>query len=191
MNSYFKSIQDLTQDKFWINNVTGKKAKLAIEAGTTRCTQNPSYVPDVTLDGQLIDSMTVHLVRNPERFDVVVATNFYGDILSDLASELAGSIGLAGSIMASETHCCAQAQHGSAPDIAGKDLANPTSMILSVSMLLDWMAEKNNYPLLSLAAKEIEAAVDQVLMNPNSRTLDLGGQIGCKEFGMRIAAMLK
>lgn len=79
---------------------------------------------------------TIHLVRNPERFDVLVATNFHADILSDLASELSGSLGLAGSIMASDTLCCAQAQHGSAPDIAGKDLANPTSMILSVAMLL-------------------------------------------------------
>jgi 3-isopropylmalate dehydrogenase len=69
----------------------------------------------VQLDDLLVDASTAHLVREPERFDVLVATNFYGDILSDLASELSGSLGLAGSIMASDTLCCAQAQHGSAP----------------------------------------------------------------------------
>src|SRR4029453_2831171 len=84
--------------------------------------------PDAQLDDLLVDASTAHLIRNPERFDVLVATNFYGDILSDLASELSGSLGLAGSIMASDTLCCAQAQHGSAPSLAGKDIANTTSM---------------------------------------------------------------
>ena len=83
--------------------------------------------PEVMLDDLLIDASTAHLVRNPERFDVICATNFYGDIISDLASELSGSLGLAGSMMASDTHCCAQAQHGSAPDIQGQDKANPVS----------------------------------------------------------------
>ena len=72
-----------------------------------------------------LDEVGFASLHNPARFDVIVATNLYGDILSDLASGLAGGLGLAGSIMASDTHCCAQAQHGSAPDIQGKDLANP------------------------------------------------------------------
>jgi 3-isopropylmalate dehydrogenase len=143
--------------------------------------------PEVALDDQLVDSMTALLVRSPERFDVVVATNFYGDILSDLASELSGSIGLAGSMMASDTHCCAQAQHGSAPDIAGMDKANPTSMILSAAMLLQWMGEHKNAPALSKAAADIDAAVDRVLADPASRTADLGGSTGCREFGKRVA----
>ncbi|HAF53002.1 MAG TPA: 3-isopropylmalate dehydrogenase, partial [Leclercia adecarboxylata] len=94
--------------------------------------------PEVQLDDLLVDASTAHLVRNPERFDVLVATNFYGDIISDLASELSGSLGLAGSIMASDTHCCAQAQHGSAPDIQNQEKANPVSMILSAAMMLAW-----------------------------------------------------
>ncbi len=143
--------------------------------------------PEVQLEDQLIDSMTALLVRNPERFDVVLATNFYGDILSDLASELSGSIGLAGSIMSSDTHCCAQAQHGSAPDIAGKNLANPTSMILAAQWLLQWMGEHKDAPKLLEAGKTIEEAVDQVLENPSKRTRDLGGSIGCKEFGLLVA----
>ena len=144
--------------------------------------------PQVALDDLLIDASTAHLVRSPERFDVIVATNFYGDILSDLASELAGGLGLAGSIMASDTHCCAQAQHGSAPDIAGRNIANPTSMMLSVAMLLAWMATRHGKPALHKAAQAIETAVDAGLADPASRPADLGGTCSTAEFGSRVAA---
>ncbi|GAB7531061.1 isocitrate/isopropylmalate dehydrogenase family protein [Pseudomonas sp. 3A(2025)] len=146
--------------------------------------------PEVQLDDLLVDASTAHLVRNPERFDVLVATNFYGDIISDLASELSGSLGLAGSIMASDTHCCAQAQHGSAPDIAGQDKANPVSMILSVAMLLQWMAGQYGKPALAAAGKMIEQAVDTVLEIPDKRTADLGGQSGCRAFGKAVAQVI-
>jgi len=146
--------------------------------------------PEVQLDDMLVDASTAHLVRNPERFDVLVATNFYGDILSDLASELSGSLGLAGSIMASDSHCCAQAQHGSAPDIAGQDKANPVSMILSVAMLLQWMGEKHGNPALVDAGHAMEQAVDTVLQNPLKRTADLGGAMGCSDFGKAVAAVI-
>ena len=143
--------------------------------------------PEVVLDDLLIDASTAHLVREPERFDVIVATNFYGDILSDLASELSGSLGLAGSIMASDTHCCAQAQHGSAPTIAGQDVANPTSMILSVAMLLQWMGDHHGAAPFRAAGNAMEAAVDRTLADPAARTKDLGGDVGCKAFGARVA----
>jgi 3-isopropylmalate dehydrogenase len=146
--------------------------------------------PQVQLDDLLIDASTAHLVRNPERFDVIVATNFYGDIISDLASELSGSLGLAGSMMASDTNCCAQAQHGSAPDIAGQDKANPVSMILSVAMLIQWMGEKHGRPDFEKAAKAMDAAVDKVLEDPASRTLDLGGKLGTRAFGERVAKVV-
>lgn len=146
--------------------------------------------PEVQLDDMLVDASTAHLVRNPERFDVLVATNFYGDIISDLASELSGSLGLAGSIMASDSHCCAQAQHGSAPDIAGQDKANPVSMILSVAMLLQWMAEQHGEPALASAGKMMEQAVDKVLDVPDQRTADLGGQLGCRAFGHAVAQVI-
>ena len=146
--------------------------------------------PDVQLDDLLVDASTAHLVRNPERFDVLVATNFYGDIISDLASELSGSLGLAGSVMAGDALCCAQAQHGSAPDIAGQDKANPVSMILSVAMLLQWMGEHHAKPALWQAGATMEQAVDRVLENPATRTPDLGGTLGCKAFGQRVAEAL-
>ena len=146
--------------------------------------------PEVEIDSLLIDAFTAHLVRTPEKFDVVVATNFYGDIVSDLASELSGSLGLAGSMMASDTHCCAQAQHGSAPDIAGHDKANPVSMILSTAMLLEWMGEHRKHKALTAAGGAMTEAVDKVLENPQSRTADLGGFMGCKAFGEEVAKHL-
>lgn len=147
--------------------------------------------PDVTLDDMLIDAAMAHLVRTPERFDVVLATNFYGDIVSDLASELSGGLGLAGSMMASDTHCCAQAQHGSAPDIAGQDTANPVSMILSTSMLLDWLGTAREDVRLIDAAREMNDAVDTVLADPDRRTPDLGGSLGTKAFGDHVVAEVR
>ena len=111
--------------------------------------------------------------------------------LDDLASELSGSLGLAGSMMASDTHCCAQAQHGSAPDLQGLDKANPTSMILSVAMLIQWMGEHHKVPRLAQAGAAMDAAVDRVLANPATRTPDLGGSIGCKAFGDAVAQALQ
>ena len=89
--------------------------------------------------------------------------------------------------MASDTNCCAQAQHGSAPTIAGKDIANPTSMILSVAMMLQWMADHHKSEELAKAASAMDAAVDRVLENPSTRTRDIGGTIGCKAFGEQVA----
>ena len=102
--------------------------------------------PDIATDDQIIDSMTAMLVRDAQRYDVIVTTNMFGDILSDLASELSGSLGLGGSINAGDEHCMAQAQHGSAPDIQGQDKANPCSLVLSAAMLLDWLADRRNLP---------------------------------------------
>ncbi|MGB3071605.1 MAG: isocitrate/isopropylmalate dehydrogenase family protein [Ottowia sp.] len=138
--------------------------------------------PEVTLDDLLVDASTAYLVRTPERFDVMVAENFYGDILSDLASELSGSLGLAGSVMAGDELCCAQAQHGSAPDIESQDKANPVSMILSVSMLLRWLGDKRRHSALGAAADSIDGAVEAALSNPGTRTADLGGHLGTKAF---------
>jgi 3-isopropylmalate dehydrogenase len=148
--------------------------------------------PQVRLDDVLIDAMAAHLVRDPSRYDVIVSTNFYADILSDLASELSGSLGLAGSINANAEagRVCAQAQHGSAPDIQGLDIANPTSLILSAAMMLAWLGEQRNVTALAAAGQAIDAAVDRVLADPASRTRDLGGSLGTREFGQRVAQAL-
>ena len=144
--------------------------------------------PDVKLEEEIVDAMAAKLVRMPEHFDVVLATNFYADILSDLAAELSGSLGLAGSVNAGESLCAAQAQHGSAPDLAGQDKANPTSLILSAAMLLDWISEKRRLQHYGEAARAIGAAVDRVLGDPAKRTADLGGKLGTRAFGAAVAA---
>ena len=100
--------------------------------------------PQVEYEEQIMDAMAALLVRDASRFDVILATNAFGDILSDEAVGVSGSLGLAASINAGSEHALAQAQHGSAPDIAGKDVANPASLIGSVAMLLAWLGERRN-----------------------------------------------
>ena len=141
--------------------------------------------PEVQTEEILIDAFAALLVRQPKLYDVIVTTNFYGDTLSDLASELSGSLGLAGSINANaETGLCmAQAQHGSAPDIAGKNIANPTSLILSLAMMLAWLGDHRRDPKLKAAGRLTEMAVDQVLDNPDYWTRDLGGAASTAELG--------
>ena len=146
--------------------------------------------PQVQLEEVIVDAMAALLLREPMRFDVIVAENMYGDILSDEASELSGGLGLGGSINAGDGHCVAQAQHGSAPDIAGKDKANPVSLILSAAMLLEWMAARHGNDSLAAAARNIDAAVDATLKNPATRTADLGGKIGTREFADAVTAKL-
>lgn len=145
--------------------------------------------PEVEADDKIVDAFAALLVRKPETYDVVVATNFYGDILSDLASELSGSLGLAGSINANaETGlCCAQAQHGSAPDIEGQNVANPTSLILSAAMMLSWLGEQRGIPKLMQAGAAIGAAVDKVIDDPAKRTRDVGGTVNTDQFGSFVA----
>jgi 3-isopropylmalate dehydrogenase len=144
--------------------------------------------PDVALDEVIVDAAAALLVRAPERFDVIVTTNMFGDILSDEASELSGSLGLGGSINASDTLCVAQAQHGSAPDIAGKGIANPTSLILSAAGLLSWRGRKDGDARLIAAAAAIETAVGRTLANPQTRTCDIGGTCGTGDFARAVAA---
>jgi isocitrate/isopropylmalate dehydrogenase len=147
--------------------------------------------PDVELEEIIVDAMAARLVREPARFDVILATNFYADILSDLASELSGSLGLAGSINAGDTLCAAQAQHGSAPDIAGKDQANPTSLILSAGMLLEWLGERRGDASCIAASRAIAGAIDDCLADSARRTADLGGKLGTQAFGAAVAQRLR
>ena len=146
--------------------------------------------PEVTVDEKLIDAMAALLIRDPSVYDVIVTTNMFGDILSDEASELSGSLGLAASLNAGTNHGVAQAQHGSAPDIAGKDLANPASLIGSAAMLLAWMGERRGEPELLRAAAMIETALDRVIADPAGRTRDLGGPLGTKAFTAKVVAAL-
>lgn len=131
--------------------------------------------PTVMLDEVIVDAAAALLVREPEEFDVIVTTNMFGDILSDEASELAGGLGLAPSLNVGDSMCVAQAQHGSAPSIAGRGIANPTSLILSAAMLLDWLGERKSHAGLRAASRSIERAVETALQDPQARTPDVRG----------------
>ena len=146
--------------------------------------------PTVELEEVIIDAMAALLVRDASRFDVIVTTNMFGDILSDQASEIAGSLGLAASINHGDKHGVAQAQHGSAPDIAGQDRANPSSLIGSVAMLLAWLGDRRKDNKLHAAAAAIEQALEGALSDPKSRTRDIGGPLGTKAVGARVAALV-
>jgi isocitrate/isopropylmalate dehydrogenase len=147
--------------------------------------------PDVTYQEQLIDSMAALLIRDASAFDVIVTTNMFGDILSDEATEISGSIGLAASLNAGTDHAVAQAQHGSAPSLAGTDKANPSSLIGSAAMLLAWLGERRGDEQLIAAAALIEKALDRAIAVPQWRTGDLGGTLGTKAFGERVAEIAK
>jgi len=147
-----------------------------------------AHHPDVAYEERIIDAMAALLVRDASAFDVIVTTNMFGDILSDEASEIAGSLGLAASLNAGADHAVAQAQHGSAPDIAGQDRANPSSLIGSAGMLLAWLGERRGDERLVQSADVIERALDAVIARPEWRTADLGGPLGTQAFAQRIAA---
>jgi 3-isopropylmalate dehydrogenase len=142
--------------------------------------------PQVEYEERIIDAMAALLVRDASRFDVIVTTNMYGDILSDEAAEISGSLGMAASLNAGSSHAIAQAQHGSAPDIAGKNVANPSSLIGSAAMLLAWIGERRSDPRFAQASTAIERALDRVIAKPEWRTPDLGGNIGTEAFGARV-----
>ena len=142
--------------------------------------------PGLEYEERIVDAMAALLIRDSSVFDVIVSTNMFGDILSDEASEISGSLGLAGSLNAGTDHAVAQAQHGSAPDIAGQDKANPTSLISSTAMLLQWLGDRRGEDRLRGAARAMEAALDAVLSTPEGRTADLGGPLGTAAFTARV-----
>ena len=171
----------------------GKRHVLQLSDGIfiNQATQVASSFPHVTWREMDIDAMAADLYTRPERHDVILITNMFGDVLSNLAVAMSGSLGLAAALNAGEKHAVANAGHGSAPDIAGKDIANPSGLILSCAMLLDWLGNRRGRGELSEAGRAIEAAVDAVLADPTQRTADLGGTAGTRAFGAAVVAQLE
>ena len=133
--------------------------------------------PDVRWDAEHIDALAAKLVLDPERFDVIVASNLFGDILSDLAAAVAGSIGIAPSANLDPTRTYPsmfEPVHGSAPDIAGQGVANPVGTVWSAAMMLDHLGHP-------AAAADLMAAIEESLRSPATRTRDLGGEAGTEE----------
>jgi 3-isopropylmalate dehydrogenase len=149
------------------------------------CRQVAAGYPGLTLDDFHIDAMTVHLVRRSPDFDVLVTENMMGDILSDLAGEIAGSLGIAPSLNASDDLAMAQAAHGSAPDIAGRDLANPIAMIDSSAMLLEWLGAHHDDEAATRAAALVTQAVTDTVKG-GVATRDLGGTASTSGFATAV-----
>ncbi|HEY9278709.1 MAG TPA: isocitrate/isopropylmalate family dehydrogenase [Eoetvoesiella sp.] len=154
------------------------------------CHQIGRDYPDVKVDDFIVDAMMAHVVRAPQRFDVIVTTNMFGDILSDLTAELSGSLGLGGSLNAGEKYAMGQAAHGSAPDIAGQNIANPFSLVLSAAMLLSWFAQKTGKNEFLQASQVIFDGVAQAIESGEA-TRDVGGNLGTQETGEALARRLR
>ena len=131
--------------------------------------------PDIQFDDRIVDAACMNLVMRPEKFDVLLLPNLYGDIVSDLCAGLVGGLGVVGAANLGENAGVFEAVHGSAPDIAGKNIANPTALLRSALLMLDHIGEQ-------AAARRIEQALVAVLATPERTTRDLGGKASTSEF---------
>jgi 3-isopropylmalate dehydrogenase len=152
------------------------------------CRKVAREYPDVKFEEAMIDTISMKLVMAPQQYDVVVTTNQFGDILTDIGAGLVGGLGLAPGLCVGERQAMAQATHGSAPDIAGRKLANPYAMIMSGQMLLAWLGRKRREPKASAAAQRIETAVESAIVEGKHLTRDLGGRASTEEMGDAITA---
>ncbi|HWB83667.1 MAG TPA: isocitrate/isopropylmalate dehydrogenase family protein [Bryobacteraceae bacterium] len=142
--------------------------------------------PAVQTARAYVDAAALHLLQRPESFDVIVTENMFGDILSDLAAGLVGGMGMAPSADIGEQYAVFQPAHGSAPDIAGKDIANPVAAILSAAMMLEWLGTQET----RAAGERIRRAVSAVLADPAARTRDLGGSLTTRQMtGVIVSAL--
>ena len=145
--------------------------------------------PGIATERLYVDACSAMLVRRPWDFDVMVMENMFGDILSDLTAGLVGGMGMAPSADIGDTHAVFQPCHGTAPDIMGKGIANPTAMILSTAMLLDWLAMKHDHAPAAEAALRIDQAVDKAFAG-GIKPCEFGGRDGTAAVGKAVLAAL-
>jgi isocitrate/isopropylmalate dehydrogenase len=174
-------------------SVVGKRHVLKMSDGlfVSEVEAVAQQFPNVALREIDVDAMAAELYSRPEAFDVILTTNMFGDILSNLANALAGSLGLASALNVGEKHAAANAGHGSAPDIAGKGIANPAGLILSTALLLSWYGSSAHNALFTSAGAAIEAAVDDVLGKADLRTRDLGGVATTASFAASVSDAIR
>ncbi len=179
----------------------GKKKVTAIHKNTVfklgcglfieACSHVASDFPDVLFETRVVDTFAMNLVMSPQDFDVVVSTNMFGDILTDEAAGLVGGLGMAPGLSVGPEYAMAQATHGSAPDIAGKHIANPYAMIVSGQMLLMWLGKKKKDQSAIQAAKNIEKGISGVLSRMETVTPDLKGSASTEEMGAAICRAIE
>ena len=162
--------------------------RLACGMFAEECRKVAREFPDVQFEEAMIDTISMKLVMAPQQYDVVVTTNQFGDILTDIGAGLVGGLGLAPGLCVGEKQAMAQATHGSAPDIAGRNIANPYAMITSGQMLLAWLGRKHKEPKAVAAAEFMQAAIDTVVTEAKTLTPDLGGKASTQQMGDAIAA---
>lgn len=156
--------------------------KLGCGMFVEECHRIAKEFPDVTVDEVIVDTMAMRLIRDPQSFDVIVTTNMFGDILTDEAAGLVGGLGMAPGLCIGEGNLAmAQATHGSAPDIAGKGIANPYAMIESTRMMIEWLGHNRGIRQAVEAASLMEKAIATALADPSTRTRDIRGTAGTAE----------
>jgi 3-isopropylmalate dehydrogenase len=146
--------------------------------------------PQIAAEATYVDAMSLYLVQQPSHYDVLVMENQFGDILSDLGAAIVGGLGLAPSAELGEQHGLFQPSHGTAPQLAGKNIANPLATILSAAMMFDWLADRHGDEAAREAARRIERAVAKVLHDGSGKTADVGGSAGTQQAAEAVAAAL-
>lgn len=155
------------------------------------CTEVAAAYPDVEIDYAYADAITVHMLKKPDFYDVIVAENMFGDIISDLGAGTVGGLGIAASAEVGDGHGLFQGAHGSAPDIAGQNLASPIATILSGAMMLRWLADRHGDATLLAGADRVEQAVEAVLAQGQQVPRDLGGNARCTEMTDAVCRQLR
>ena len=153
------------------------------------CKNISQKYPQIEYSELYVDACAMNLIRNPETFDVIVTTNLFGDILSDEAAQIVGGLGMGPSANIGQNFSLFEPVHGAAFDIAGKNIANPSSIFLSIKMMLEWLGDKFQDSLLFLEAAKIENAIIS-LLKQNQKTMDIGGNLSTSDFSKSLVNLL-
>ena len=149
------------------------------------CIEVSKDYPEIEFEEMYVDACAINLIRQPEKFDVVVTTNLFGDILSDESSQVVGGLGMAPAANLGDNFALFEPVHGAAFDIAGQNIANPSSFLLSIKMMLDWLGAKHNDPKCFEMAKKLESTIFD-LVKTGIKTKDIGGDKTTTEFTKQI-----
>lgn len=153
------------------------------------CREVAKKYPQIEYSELYVDACAMNLIRNPESFDVILTTNLFGDILSDEAAQIVGGLGMGPSANIGQNFSLFEPVHGAAFDIAGKNIANPSSIFLSIKMMLEWLGDKFQDSLLFVEAAKIENAIIN-LLKQNQKTIDIGGNLSTSDFSKRLVNLI-
>jgi len=149
------------------------------------CTDVSKDYPDIAFEEMYVDACAMNLIRQPQKFDVVVTTNLFGDILSDESSQVVGGLGMAPAANIGDNFALFEPVHGAAFDIAGQNIANPSSFLLSIKMMLDWLGNKHNDSKCIEVGEKLESTIFD-LVKSGVKTKDIGGTSSTTEFTKQI-----